>query len=45
MVATAFGVEIRRLLPQLVGELVPAQGAFTAFGVEGIEERPTVEDR
>jgi hypothetical protein len=45
MVATPFGVEIRRLLPQLVGELVPAHVPFTAFDVEGIEERTTVEDR
>jgi hypothetical protein len=30
----ALRVELRRLLPQLAGELVPAQPSVTALGVE-----------
>jgi hypothetical protein len=38
-------VELRRLLPQFVGEFVPAQFAVAALGIECGEERIAVEDR
>jgi hypothetical protein len=38
-------VEICRLLPQFVGELVPAQPTVTTFGVERFEQRAAVKNR
>jgi len=40
----ALCVELGRLLPQLVGELVPAQPSITTLGVERGEERREVEN-
>ena len=45
VIATALRVEIRRLLPQMVGELVPPQPEVTTLCVERVEERAAVEDR
>jgi hypothetical protein len=45
MITAALRVEIRRLLPQLVGELVIAQPEVATLCVVRIEERAAVEDR
>jgi hypothetical protein len=43
-VICALRVELRRLLPQLAGELMPAQPSITTLGVECGEERSEVEN-
>jgi hypothetical protein len=35
-------IEVDRLIPELVGELVPVQPTRAAFGVEGVDERVEV---
>jgi hypothetical protein len=42
-VIVAFGVELRGLIPQLVGKVVPAHIADAARIVDRCEERPEVE--
>jgi hypothetical protein len=44
-VIRAPGVEVGRLLPQLISELVPAQPSITTAGVERCIERSEVENR
>jgi hypothetical protein len=41
---TAVCVELRRLLPEFVGELIPAQTSVSTTGIERCTERCEVED-
>jgi hypothetical protein len=45
VIAVALRVELRRLVPQLVGQLVPSQPTVTTLLVERVEEGAAVEDR